>query len=95
MKRETCWCAIGWVEWIGSEVVCCVRWGGKKLDSLSNVVFSNGNYDPWSGGGVLESLSDSVVAVLIDQGAHHLDVSPFCPTLRILVAAQVGNFLSI
>ena len=52
------------------------RWGGKDLSALSNVVFSNGNYDPWSGGGVLESQSDTLIAVHVDQGAHHLDVSP-------------------
>ena len=50
------------------------RWGGRDLDGLSNVVFSNGNYDPWSGGGVLESQSKTLIAVHVDQGAHHLDV---------------------
>ena len=54
------------------------RWGGRKLDALTNVVFSNGLFDPWSGGGVLKSLSDSVVSVIIPEGAHHLDVR-LCP----------------
>ena len=36
------------------------QWGGRQLSTLSNVVFSNGLYDPWHGGGVLEDLSDSV-----------------------------------
>lgn len=37
-----------------------IQWGGKDLAGLSNVVFSNGLYDPWHLGGVLNDLSDSV-----------------------------------
>jgi lysosomal Pro-X carboxypeptidase len=40
----------------------------------SNIVFSNGLYDPWSAFGVMANVSDSVVAVLVPDGAHHSDL---------------------
>ncbi|KAJ8256663.1 hypothetical protein COCON_G00188150 [Conger conger] len=49
-------------------------YGGKNIKSHSNIIFSNGGLDPWSGGGVTKSLSDSLVAILIPDGAHHLDL---------------------
>jgi lysosomal Pro-X carboxypeptidase len=52
-----------------------IHYGGRKfLEVASNMVFSNGNYDPCSATGVLQSFSESVVAVHIEGGAHHLDL---------------------
>ncbi|KAI4334308.1 hypothetical protein L6164_019019 [Bauhinia variegata] len=42
----------------------------------SNIIFSNGLRDPYSSGGVLENLSDSLVALHTVNGSHCLDILP-------------------
>lgn len=49
-------------------------YGGKNISSHSNIVFSNGELDPWSGGGVTKDITDTLVAITISEGAHHLDL---------------------
>ncbi|XP_057997528.1 uncharacterized protein LOC110673331 [Hevea brasiliensis] len=40
----------------------------------SNIIFSNGLRDPYSIGGVLENISDTIVAVHTNNGSHCLDI---------------------
>ena len=40
----------------------------------ANLFSSNGLLDPWSSGGVMWNVSESVVAIIIPEGAHHLDL---------------------
>ncbi|XP_039052489.1 lysosomal Pro-X carboxypeptidase-like [Hibiscus syriacus] len=56
-------------------------YGGHDLKLIlhrfaSNIIFSNGLRDPYSSGGVLENISDSVVAVYTVNGSHCLDLLP-------------------
>ncbi|CAB4314435.1 unnamed protein product [Prunus armeniaca] len=40
----------------------------------SNIIFSNGLLDPWSGGSVLQNVSETIVALVTEEGAHHIDL---------------------
>ncbi|KAI7839243.1 hypothetical protein COHA_006941 [Chlorella ohadii] len=53
-----------------------LRWGARAADfaTASNIIFSNGLLDPWSSGGFLSNLSDSLVAVVIPEAGHHVDL---------------------
>ncbi|OVA16072.1 Peptidase S28 [Macleaya cordata] len=60
-------------RWINTQ------FGGHDLKTAlktsgSNIIFSNGLLDPWSGGSVLQNVSETIVAVVTKQGAHHIDL---------------------
>lgn len=47
---------------------------GADFDASSNIIFSNGKLDPWSGGGVLTNVTDNNIALIVEDGAHHYDL---------------------
>jgi hypothetical protein len=59
--------------------------------SAGNIVFSNGDRDPWSGGGVLEDINASIVYNPVVGGAHHYDLRATNPadTPGVLTARQI------
>lgn len=63
-----------WAEWIDTV------YGGERMQYASNIVFTNGDLDPWSPAGVklVDGKDRSLVSLTIDQGGHHLDL--FWPT---------------
>ncbi|BFZ14618.1 hypothetical protein BsWGS_17657 [Bradybaena similaris] len=73
-----------------------LEYWGKVLNGASRIIFSNGLLDPWSSGGVMQSISDSIFAILIPHGAHHLDLrSKNINDTRAVIAAreQEANIL--
>lgn len=61
------------------EEKALVLFGGDHIKSASNIIFSNGLRDPWSAGGVLETLNPSLPAIKIAGACHHEDLRPSGP----------------
>ena len=67
-------CRLAWgvtprTSWIANE------YGGRHMGRYhSNIVWSSGGYDGWSSAGVATNASSSLVAILIPDGGHHLDL---------------------
>jgi hypothetical protein len=40
----------------------------------SNIIFSNGELDPWAAGGVTLTVNKDLPAINISKAAHHLDL---------------------
>ncbi|EFA80247.1 peptidase S28 family protein [Heterostelium album PN500] len=48
---------------------------GQDLSQTSNIIFSNGVLDPWRAGGVVSNDGgNDIITIIIDGGAHHLDL---------------------
>lgn len=46
----------------------------KDMMSYSNIFFSNGMLDPWSGASPLKSITPKLPAVFMEDCSHHLDL---------------------
>jgi lysosomal Pro-X carboxypeptidase len=51
-------------------------YGGKNISTASNIIFSNGDRDPWSAGGVLEQLGPNIDIINVPHACHHEDLRP-------------------
>ncbi len=61
------WVGFLGIHWVGFCYFWCCQ---------GSYVFSYGEYDPWTAGCIRHNLSDTVVAIEVPQGAHHLDQGP-------------------
>ncbi|KAM9659785.1 lysosomal Pro-X carboxypeptidase [Trichechus inunguis] len=72
------------------------QYGGKNISSHRNIIFSNGELDPWSGGGVTKNITDTLVAINIPDGAHHLDLrasNPLDPKTVLLARSLEVRYM--
>lgn len=54
-------------------------YGGYDISTASNIIFSNGERDPWGPGGVLKQLSPDIVLITVPNACHHEDLRPTGP----------------
>lgn len=54
--------------------------GGRDINrdfyNATNIIFSNGEFDPWRAGGITYNVTEDwgSIAVYIEKAAHHLDL---------------------
>ncbi|XP_074601457.1 lysosomal Pro-X carboxypeptidase-like isoform X2 [Brevipalpus obovatus] len=53
--------------------------GGQNISTATNIIFSNGERDPWAPGGFYRQISPSLVNILIPHACHHEDLRPTGP----------------
>ncbi|XP_064636783.1 lysosomal Pro-X carboxypeptidase-like isoform X2 [Lineus longissimus] len=77
------------------------HYADRDIRAASNIVFSNGQLDPWSGGGVLKTVNPSLPTPFIAEAAHHLDLRSSNPAdpvsvrkVRLLEMANIRNWIS-
>ncbi|XP_075247465.1 dipeptidyl peptidase 2-like, partial [Convolutriloba macropyga] len=51
-----------------------INYWGSNVWSSSNIIWSNGFLDPWHGAGILSSDDPDLPTVILNLGAHHLDL---------------------
>eukprot|EP00483_Globobulimina_turgida_P011690 UN11712 len=51
-----------------------IYFNNKLADITSHIIFSNGMRDGWHCGGVLQNMSDTLIAITIENGAHGSDM---------------------
>ena len=56
------------------------QWRFDDLSKQSYILFTNGLQDLWSGGSFLHNVSDTVISINLENGAHHSDLTHVGPT---------------
>ncbi|KAM7532757.1 hypothetical protein Aperf_G00000129717 [Anoplocephala perfoliata] len=77
---------------VRSRMDCAgLQWWAKDVINDTRLIFSNGDIDPWSAFGVLnENATPGATVVLIERGAHHLDLRGSHPNDTAEVRAARG-----